>query len=126
MTTLEILATIFAILILVKIITVVINLQAWMKLVKPIYMNGAVSTVVSLILAGVTGYYVFATLSIIEVGAVMLFLVFLLGIGIFPYGNSLFKLGDELLKHGIKKAWLSLAIWVAFALWILYSVFLGT
>ncbi|MDP2967507.1 MAG: hypothetical protein Q8N87_03820 [bacterium] len=123
MTTIEIFAAILAILTLVKIITCLINPRAWMKLVEPLFKNPAVTTVVYLILAVVTGYYVLQSVSIVEIGAAMLFFAFLMGVGLMPYSETLFKLRDEVIEKGVKKAWPAVIVWLAFALWILYAVF---
>lgn len=123
MTIIEIFAIILAVLTLVKIITILINPRAWMKLVEPLFKNPNVTTTVYLILAVVMGYYVLQSVSIIEVGAVMLFFVFLVGIGLMPYSETLFKLRDEVIEKGVKKAWPAVIIWTIFALWILYAVF---
>jgi len=123
MTTIAILATILAILTLAKIITCLINPRAWMKLVEPLFKNPAITTVVYLILAVVTGYYVLQSVSIVEVGAAMLFCVFLVGVGLMPYSETILKLRDEVIEKGVKKAWLAVIIWLTFALWILYAVF---
>lgn len=125
MTIIEIFAIILAVLTLAKIITCLINPRAWMKLVEPLFKNPGVTTTVYLILVVVTGYYVLQSVSIVEIGAVMLFFVFLVGIGLMPYSETLFKLRDEVIEKGVKKAWLAVIIWLAFALWLLYAVFFG-
>lgn len=73
MTPLEIIATIFAVFVLVKVCIVVINPQLWMKVAGPILNNYILTSVVYVILAGIIGYYIFASLEIAEVAAVMLF-----------------------------------------------------
>lgn len=126
MTIIEIFAIILAVLTLAKIITCLVNPRAWMKLIEPLFKNPAVTTVVYLILAVATGYYVLQSVSIIELGAVMLFFVFLIGLGLMPYSETLFKLRDEMIKKGVKRAWPAVIIWTAFALWVLYAVFFGS
>lgn len=125
MTTIEFFAVIIAVLTLAKIITVLINPRAWMRLVEPLFKNPAATTVVYLVLAAVTGYYVLQNFSIIEIGAVMLFFVFLMGIGLFPYSDTILKLREEVIEKGAKKAWPAVIIWTVFALWILCAVFFG-
>lgn len=125
MTVIEIFAVILAILTLAKIITCLINPRAWMKLVEPLFKNPAITTVVYLILAVVTGYYVLQNTSIVEIGAAMLFFAFLMGIGLFPYSDTILKLRDEVIEKGVGKAWPAVIIWTAFALWILCAVFFG-
>jgi hypothetical protein len=125
MSTIEIFAVIFAGLTLAKIIVVVTNPKAWMNFVEPLYKNPMVTTVVFLILAVFTGYYVLQVVSVVEVAAVMLFLVFLIGIGMMPYSDMIWKMGNDMLKKGTGRFWLPLVIWAGFALWVLYTILLG-
>ncbi|MFH0906913.1 MAG: hypothetical protein ABIC36_02410 [bacterium] len=122
MTAIETLAVIVAVLTLVKIATLIINPKIWMALVDLIYRNKSVSSVIYVIIILISGYYVLQSVSIIDIGAVTLFIVFLMGLGFFPYYETILKLRDDVVKTGIKKAWLSLVIWTVFALWILYAV----
>ncbi len=74
MTALESIATIFALLVLVKLVVVLINPQIWMKKVaEPLLGNPRLATTVYGVLAIVVGYYVLTRLYIVDVAAVMLF-----------------------------------------------------
>lgn len=125
MNALELFAVIFAVLILVKLIVVLINPQVWMdKVVTPIYGNPTLFMIIFVILAVVVGYYLLPFVSVVEVGAVGLFIALLAGIGILPYSKSLLpKMKEEVIRMGVSRAWLSITIWLVISLWILYSVF---
>ncbi|PIR26264.1 MAG: hypothetical protein COV41_01815 [Candidatus Brennerbacteria bacterium CG11_big_fil_rev_8_21_14_0_20_43_10] len=110
MTIIEIFAIILATLTIAKIITILINPRAWMKLVEPMFKNPAIATIICLILAVVTGYYVLQSISIVEIGAVMLFFAFLIGAGLMSYSETLFKLREEVIEKGVRKAWLPVII----------------
>lgn len=114
-------AVVFALLSLVKITIVIINPRAWMKIVRPIYKNPKIALVVFALLAVISGYYVLQNISLPETGAVMLFLFFLVGIGIIPYSETMLKLGDEVIAKGVKNAWFATIIWLVFALLLLYA-----
>ncbi len=127
MTALEIIATIFAIFVLVKIVVVLIDPQIWMKRVaEPLLGNPRLATAVYLVLAIVVGYYVFASLHIVDVAAVMLFTALVMGVGMMPYSKALLKLAGEMSATRsdlLRNAWLPIVIWTVIALWVLTSVF---
>lgn len=126
MTALEIIATIFALLILVKIVVVLVNPQLWMKKVaEPLLGNPPLATAVYGGLAIVVGYYVFTSLDITDVAAVMAFGALVGGLGMIPYAQPLLKTAEEMVatrSNLLRKARLPLVIWVVIALWVLTSV----
>lgn len=126
MTALEIIATIFAIFVLVKMVVVLIDPQIWMKRVaEPLLGNPRLATAVYAVLAIVVGYYVFASLHIVDVAAVMLFTALVMGVGMMPYSKALLKLAGEMSATRsdlLRNAWLPIVIWTVIALWVLTSV----
>jgi uncharacterized membrane protein len=127
MTALEVIATIFAILILVKVSVVLISLQLWMKNVsQPLLGNPPLARAVYTVLAAVVGYYVFTSLYVADVLAVMGFTALLMGLALLPYAKTLLKTAEEMSADRSKllqNAWLPLVVWVVIALWVLASVF---
>jgi uncharacterized membrane protein YozB (DUF420 family) len=126
MTPIEILATIFAIMVLVKLLTVALNPKLWMKWVEPVLSNYAYTTIVYVLLAVITGYIIFRSLNIVQVAAVMLFTTVLIGLTMVPYLDKLLALGKEIVgtRSGMfRKAWLAIVIWAGIAVWTLYAVF---
>jgi len=126
MTALEIIATIFALLILVKVAVVLVNPQLWKKNVaEPLWSNPRLATAVYGGLAIVVGYYVFSSIDITHVAAVMAFTSLLVGLGLLPYAPALLKVAEDMTATRsklLRNAWLSLVIWVVIALWVLISV----
>ncbi len=122
MTSIEVLATIFAVLVLVKLAFIRTNPKAWMNFAQPILRNSVVALVVYLVLAAVVGYFIFSSMTIVQVGAVMLLTSLLMGVGLAPYSQLILKVGEEILTEGLGKAWLSMLIWTGISLWVLYGV----
>ena len=126
MTALEIIATIFAIFVLVKIVVVLIDPQIWMKKVaEPLLGNPRLATTVYGVLAIVVGYYVLTRLYIVDVAAVMLFTALVMGVGMMPYSKALLKIAGEMSATRsdlLRNAWLAIVIWTVIALWVLISV----
>ncbi len=122
MTSIEVLATIFAVLVLVKLVFIRTNLKAWMNFAQTILRNSVAALLVYLVLAAVVGYFIFSSMTIVQVGAVMLFTSLLMGVGLAPYSQVILKVGEEMLTEGMGKAWLSMLIWLCISLWVLYGV----
>ena len=99
MTPIEILATIFAILVLVKLLLVAVNPKLWMKGVESILSNYVFTTVVYVLLAIIIGYIVFKSLSIVQVAAVMLFTTVLIGLTMAPYLDKVLSWGRRSSEH---------------------------
>ncbi len=123
MSPLEIIATIFAIIVLVKLIFLSLSARLWMKTVGAMLNYPVATTLIYLVLAGIVGYYVLSNIAIIQIAAVMLFTSLLGGIGLAPYSRVMLRLGEEILNEGVSKAWLSMLIWTLVAIWVLYTVF---
>lgn len=124
MTPIEILAIIFAVLIIVKLLFVIFKPKTWVKITKPLLKNTILTTIIYLILAVVVGYYIFTSgLSIVQVAAVMLFTSLLMATGFLAYPQSILKLREAVVEEGPGKSWLSIIIWLAIAIWTLIVVF---
>ena len=127
MTALEVVATIFAIFVLVKIAIVLVNPRVWMdNVAKPLLGNPPLAKAVYAGLAVVTGYFVLTSLKIADVFAVMLFTAFLMGLGMLPYAEAMLKIAEEksaTRAELLRNAWLPIVIWVFIAFWVLTTVF---
>jgi len=127
MTPIEILATIFAVLVLFKLILSITNPKLRVKIAESfISTNTAVMIIVFLALTAIVGYYMLSSLTIVEVAAAMLFMSGLMGIFFIQYKGIMLKLLRESLKSReefLRKNWLTFLIWAAIAVWVLYVVF---
>ncbi|MDP6293317.1 MAG: hypothetical protein QF486_03490 [Candidatus Woesearchaeota archaeon] len=125
MTPLEIIATVFAVIILVKLVLIMINPSGWMKMVKPLYVQQKNTIMfVYAVLAIVLGYYIFQSMSIVQVSAVMFFTAALMGLAVAPHGKDILALADSIVKRRIQGlCWISFAVWVLIALWTLKAIF---
>jgi len=124
MAPIEILATFFAVFVIVKLVVVTVKPGLWMKWAKGILKNELLITLIYFVFAVIVGYYIFAELTVVQVAAVTLWVSMLIGIGFIPYLKILLKTSDELLSVGISKTWLSMLIWAVLAVWVLYAVFI--
>ena len=125
MNPIEVLALIFGIGLIGKLIVAILNPKPSMKLAKRLLKHTTFTTILYLVLAGVVGIYVFQSMSITQVAAALLFGAFLLGLCLIPYADTALKIGNVMMgKNMIKKDWLALIIWVALAMWAIIAAFL--
>ncbi|MBU0957991.1 MAG: hypothetical protein KKF56_04240 [Nanoarchaeota archaeon] len=119
-TTVEIFALIIAIVSAIKILVIIWNPGKWIDGVKKLYVNPVVTSVVSLILAGVVLYYLLAEVTIVQIFAVLLFVALLAGSSLAVYSNEFFGLASKMMKGDVlKRAWLPILIWVGLIVWVL-------
>lgn len=122
MSPIEIMALVFALMLLIKIIIVVLNPKALVKTGNAFLGKEGITKFAFLVLTIITGYYLLQKLTIVEVGAAMLFTTFLMAITFFTYWSIMVQVRKKVAKEGVGKAWLSLILWTAVALWILYTI----
>ena len=126
-TPIEIFAAILSVLVLVKLLIFFIKPSAMIKIAKELYEKTALMTAVYLLLAIIVGYYIFASFSIVQVSALLLFASILVGIGLIPYTKEfigMIEKESESRATFLMKNWPSILIWGAIAFWTLYKVFL--
>ena len=125
MLVMKILAVVFALLVLVKMIMLLVAREYWMGLVDKMFKPGNKTGLVYGVATGLVGLPVLLQVSIFEIGAVMLWTSLLIGLGMVPYSEMVMKWRDEIAREGLGRIWWVLAIWVGLAVWILAAVFGG-
>jgi len=125
MTPIEIIALIIIIISAIKIIVILANPKAWADLVKKVWVNPMVMSIVSLILAAIVLYYLIQSgLTIVQILAVTAFVGLLMAVGIGIYANEVISMATKMLKKGLmKRAWLYTLLWVALIVWGAYELF---
>ena len=121
MTSIEILALLFALFVLIKLIIVAINPKKWIAFSRKILKNTPLVYIIYLVLTVLVGWVVLRNLSIVEIGAVMLFVSLLFALSWLPYAKKLMVFSEDLMAGVIKKSWLPIIIWTVLSLWILYA-----
>ena len=125
MTPIETLATIFAILILFKLLIIIVSPKLRVTIAESILSkNAAILTITLLILTAIIGYYVLSSLTIVEVAAVMMLMSGLMALFFIQYKKIMLQLLRESLSPDfLMKNWPSILIWGLLAIWALYGVF---
>ena len=127
MAAVEVLAGIFAVLILIKIMGIfIVGPRKWMKMAEAVHQHKARVFILILILILVVGYFVLSALSVISLMALLLFASLLLGMGLLPYSAVLLTAGKKILATRVdvlRNFWFVLLVWLFLALWVLYTLF---
>ena len=125
MTPVQIMALIVAVLGAVKLLVILVDPKIWLKkVVKPIYASSGVASVVGLIIAAVSLYYLNKEFTIVQIFAVMLFFMGLMLMSFAVMSKEMLALADKALKKGIlKKFWLPLIVWILLLIWVFYALF---
>ena len=127
MTPIEVLATVFAVAILVKLVFVAASPKTYLRLVDAMAANTKLVSALYLVMAAIIGYYVLAEFTIVQVAAVIMFVMPRLGLAWAPHlGKFLGVVREAMGQPGeaLKRNWLSVIIWGAMAVWVLYSLYL--
>lgn len=126
MVAIEILAGIFAVVVLLKLVAVIGKPANWIKIAEAIAQKCAIATAVYLVLAVIVGYFVFTSLTAAQIGAVMLFTALLMGFSMAPYYKALVEAVKETMTTRdvvLRKYWLAFLIWAILAVWIICKLF---
>ncbi|MFQ5895612.1 MAG: hypothetical protein ACE5JJ_07335 [Nitrospinota bacterium] len=125
-TAVEIVAALFAVFALVKLVVVVASKKTWYNNVaRPIYGNPSVSAVVFVILAIIILVLLLRELTIAQIFASIALASLLVGLAFLQYSKELTPLLER--AYGEKFSaweWLYIAIWLILSLWVLYEVFI--
>ena len=125
MTPIEIIALIFIIFALVKLVVIFINPMSWKSVVKKIYVKPVVTTAVGLVGMAVILRYLLEELTIVQIFASMTFMMALMMIQFSALGHEIVEMSDKFFNDRdiLKKVWLSLALWIVLMGWVLYEIF---
>ncbi|MBW3002258.1 hypothetical protein KY338_03805 [Candidatus Woesearchaeota archaeon] len=125
MTPIQIMALIVAVLGAIKLLVIIVDPKIWLKkVVKPIYANTMVASLLGLIIAGVSLYYLNQELTIVQIFAVLLFFMGLMLMSFAVMAKEMVGLADKVLrKDGLMRFWLPMLIWVLLLIWVFYALF---
>jgi len=130
MTPIEIMALIVAVFVGFKLLVVLISPKSWMGIVKTvtIWKNPIPTTLVSIVLAAVTLMYLLQELTIVQIFATTLFVMFLMVISLSSCAKATLALEKQVFKElDVKKlsveAWLAIIVWGILVIWVLWALF---
>lgn len=121
----KVLASIFAVVILLKLPIGLTSPGTWMRGVEWLLEHDILLMGIYLTLIVITGYYALSSIDIIDIAVVMFLTSLLVAISLIPYTAALLKLREEMLTVGVGKAWPAVVLWAAIGVAVLYRVISG-
>ncbi len=119
----EIIAGIFAVIILVKMVQFLIfKPKQMIKWIDKKFKDNRVVPYFFLVLAIVIGYFLLQTMSIVQIAAAGFLVACLYGFSFLLYPNEYIQFAKKVISNR-KNLWLLMGIWTAFAVWVLYAIF---
>jgi hypothetical protein len=122
MTGIEILALIFAVIVIIKAVMLFVSPKSSLRKAKYFFERPALVIGIYIVLLAVTGYIVIPIIGIVNTFAATAFGVSLIALNLAVYPKQAMKLTKIILKNR-KKMILPLIIWTALAVWVLYALF---
>lgn len=124
MSPIEILAAIFAVMVLTKIVVFLLFFpKKWKEFAQVLLKKPMLLAVIYSVLAVVVGKYVLESMSAAQLAAAMLFSFLLLGVSMVIYSKALLKIAGETIKERKGLILVMMLFWAAGALWVLYNIF---
>ncbi|MCM8766118.1 MAG: hypothetical protein NC920_04660 [Candidatus Omnitrophica bacterium] len=126
MSAIEIMALIVVLFSGIKIIVLLIKPELWInKMAKKLWAKTKFTIFISLMIAIISLVFLLKELSIVQIFAVILFLMALMVIGMAPYAQELINLISQTIskENILKKNWLAIIIWVVLMIWVLLTLF---
>jgi len=121
----EIIASIIIVLSVIKLVVLALSPKSVYSFARKIYSHPNVMSVSALVLAAVVLYYLIdAGITIVDIFAVMLFIVLIMVVGIARYANEMMDwVMKKDLKNMLKEMWLYILIWVVLLVWGIVALF---
>lgn len=122
----EILAVLFAVLTIVKVVVTLRSPSARVEMVEKAAKHKTSMSLLYLALTLLSGYVVIGYLGVVNVAAVMMFTYFMMGFAIMPFIDPFIKATKPYLKDPsalLMKSWPSVILWLVLAVWVLVKVF---
>ena len=126
MTPIEIIALVFASLAIIKMIVLLINHKAWMKIPDFIVDLPWLFGVIYFALAVLTGYYLLQVMTVVQLFVAILFAALIIGLTWITDTDALERILAPYKKMSrsefLKKYWIELILWFAFSGYVIYLV----
>jgi len=123
-TPLETIALVLIVIILVKLIIVIVNRNAWLKFTHKIYNKPIPTTILLAALGILVLYYLVQELSIVQIMAVLAFSSLIFALGFLQYPKEMHKLSTKLLKKKFSPGIIVyILIWLALIAWAAIEIF---
>jgi hypothetical protein len=122
MNAVEIIALIFAIIVLIKIpLLFIVDTKKMMKLAKAMFKKPVYMSLVFVVFLGVIGYFLLQQMTIVQITAAALFGMILYGMILIQFPEFM-KYAEKILKN-MKRSWFPILLMLILAIWVLIELF---
>lgn len=123
--TLEILATILIVFIIIKLLVILISPKAWLQFARRLYVKPQLTSTISFVLAAVVLYFLLsAGVTVVHILAVTLFIVLVMVVGMAKYADVLIDWAiAQDLDNILKEQWFYTLVWLALIAWGIQAIF---
>ncbi len=119
----EIIALVVTLLVIVKIIFLVFSPRTWLSMVSKIYSRPKLISLIALIIAAFVLNFLLKEVSITQVFAVTAFISLIIISGIAFFARDIIKLKESIISRNYaKKYWWYILIWLLLAVWVLEEI----
>ena len=117
--TVETIAAIFVLVGILKLLFIFFSPKTWFGFAKKVYSKPKVISFISLILAAVVLYYLLgAGITILQIFAVMTFMVLLVAVGLANHVKQILKFYEKKnFKKILAEQWLYMILWIVLLIW---------
>ena len=123
-TALNIIALIFIIVSIIKLLVILINKKDWLPVVRTFYSKPIASSIIVAILTVIVFYFLIQQLSIVEIISAAAFISLLFMLSFLQFKKELLEMATKIYKDKLSPAtWVYILIWLGLMGWALYELF---
>jgi len=121
----KIIALVFVVFALLKLVVILINPLSWKPVIKACYSRPQYTQLIALIVGIIILHFLLKELTIVQIFASMTFMMALMMVQFAAYGKELINFTDKFFedRNVLKKAWFSIMIWILLMIWVVVELF---
>ena len=121
----EIISLVLVSFVIIKLIGISFNQKAWVNMAAGMIKNTPLLYAFSILISGVSLFYLLKEISIVQIYASMAFFAGLVLLSFAAFPDILAPLMKKVArdKNMLRKAWLAVTAWIALTVWVVYVIF---
>ncbi|PIN95153.1 hypothetical protein COU53_00785 [Candidatus Pacearchaeota archaeon CG10_big_fil_rev_8_21_14_0_10_30_48] len=123
LTPIETIALIFAVIGIVKLLVIIIDRRSWFPIIRGIYGNPKISSVIVFVLVLIVFYYLIKEITMVQLMATIGFVSLLIALAFLQWNKEVLTLSKKILKDKLSLGTLIyLLLWLVLMLWTIYEI----
>ena len=126
MTPVQIMALIAALIVPIKLLTLLKSQKTWLdNVTRRFWANSVITSIFAFIVVVITLYYLLQELTIVQIWAALLFSMALIALGLAPFSKYMLQVEEQWFTktNTLKAGWFAVMVWLVLAIWVLYALF---